>query len=105
MRVEKLLGAKIGFVPLEGEYHLTHSVKEGIIVKGKNNEEFSFNRPPLHSYGIHIEYNYLDRGAFLELATNDDTYFVYPLTNSKALTKIHFAVEHIYDLSRSKFIE
>lgn len=105
VRVEKLLGAKIGFVPLEGEYHLTHNVEDGIIVKGKNNEEFSFTRPPLHSYGIHIEYDYIGRGGFLELATNDDTYFVYPLNKASNLTKIHFAVEHIYDLSREKFIK
>lgn len=103
VRVEKLLGAKIGFVPLEGEYHLEHSIDNGIIVKGKNKEEFSFIRPPLHSYGIHIEYDYINRGAFLELADNENTYFVYPLTNPKALTKIHFAVEIIYDLTKAKY--
>ena len=96
------MGAKIGFVPLEGEYHLEHSIKDGITVKGKNSEEFSFVRPPLHSYGIHIEYDYIGRGAFLELASNKDTYFVYPLNKPQQLTKIHFAVEHIYDLARNK---
>ena len=103
VRVEKLLGAKIGFVPLEGEYHLTHDVENGIIVKGKNNEEFTFVRPPLHSYGIHIEYDYDHRGAMIELASGKDTYFVYPLSKPLNITKIHFAVEHIYDLEKSKF--
>lgn len=96
VRVEKLMGAKIGFVPLKGNYHLEHSIKDGITVKGIDND-FVFNRSSLQSFAIHIEYNYEDRGAFLELANPDDTYFIYPLTKASYLTKIHFAVEHIYD--------
>ena len=94
VRVEKLIGAKVGFVPMEGKFHLTHSIKDGITVTGDN---FEFHRSSLQSYAIHIEYNYLGRGAFLDLATPDDTYFVYPLSKPDYITKIHFAVEHIYD--------
>ena len=101
VRVEKLLGAGIGFVPQEGKYHLTHDINEGIIVKGLDND-FYYNRPSLQSYAIHIEYHYLDRGAFLELADLKDTYFIYPLNKAEQLTKIHFAVEHIYDLLKEK---
>ena len=96
MRIEKLLGAGIGFVPQEGHYHLTHDIREGFIAKGTDND-FVFKRSSLQSYAIHIEYNYEDRGAFLELADANDTYFIYPLTKASHLTKIHFAVEHIYD--------
>ena len=96
VRVEKLMGAGIGFVPLEGHHHLTHDIKEGFIVKGLDNG-FTFKRSSLQSYAIHIEYNYEDRGAFLELADADTTYFIYPLNKAHNLTKIHFAVEHIYD--------
>ena len=101
VRVEKLMGAGIGFVPLEGKYHISHTIKDGIVLKGIDND-FSFIRPSLQSYGIHIEYNYLDRGAFLELADVDDTYFIYPLNHPKNLTKIHFAVELIYDNLKDK---
>ena len=101
VRVEKLLGAGIGFVPKEGHYHLTHDIKEGFIVRGIDND-FEFRRSSLQSYAIHIEYSYLDRGAFLELADNKETFFVYPLNKPKYLTKIHFAVEHIYDLMKQK---
>ena len=96
VRVEKLMGAGIGFVPLEGNYHLTHDIKEGIICKGVDND-FIFHRTSLQSFAIHIEYNFENKGAFLELADNDDTYFIYPLNKASNLTKIHFAVEHIYD--------
>ena len=101
VRVEKLLGAGIGFVPQEGNYHLTHDIKEGITVKGTDNE-FKFHRSSLQSYAIHIEYCYEDRGAFLELADSKDTYFIYPLNKANNLTKIHFAVEHIYDLLKEQ---
>jgi len=101
VRVEKLLGAKIGFVPQEGHYHLTHDINEGFLVKGTDND-FEFRRSSLQSYAIHIEYNYLDRGAFLELADLESIYFIYPLNKPKELTKIHFAVEHIYDLKKSE---
>ena len=96
VRVEKLLGAKIGFVPLEGKYHLTHDIKEGFYAKGVDND-FCFHRSSLQSYAIHIEYQYEDRGSFLELADLNDTYFIYPLNKADHLTKIHFAVEHVYD--------
>ena len=96
VRVEKLMGAGIGFVPLKGKYFLTHDIREGFVFKGVDND-FIFKRSSLQSYAIHIEYNYEDRGAFLELADAHDTYFVYPLTKANHLTKIHFAVEHIYD--------
>ena len=101
VRVEKLLGAGIGFVPQEGHYHLTHDIKEGFNVKGTDND-FTFHRSSLQSYAIHIEYDYEGRGAFLELADNKDTYFIYPLNKPQQLTKIHFAVEHIYDLLKEK---
>ena len=101
VRVEKLLGAKIGFVPQEGHYYLTHDIKEGFNLKGTDNN-FSFHRSSLLSYAIHIEYDYLNRGPMLELADNKDTYFIYPLNRYKELTKIHFAVEHIYDLMKNK---
>ena len=96
VRVEKLIGAKVGFVPQEGKYHLTHSIQDGFDVVGLDND-FHFHRASLQSFGMHIEYNYLGRGAFLDLADMDTSYFVYPLTKPLYLTKIHFATELIYD--------
>ena len=44
----------------------------------------------------HIEYDYKKRGDAIDIATEDDTFFVYPLNNSNVLTKLHFATEAIY---------
>ena len=98
VRVEKLVGAPVGFEVLEGKFHLTHDIQNGIDVVG---EGFSYHRSSLQSYAIHIEYNYKDKGAYLDLATQDETYFVYPLNKPLEITKIHFAVEHIYNLLKS----
>ena len=101
VRVEKLMGAGIGFVAQEGNYHLTHDIDNGFVVKGVDND-FEYHRSSLQSYAIHIEYDYLDRGAFLELADLKDTYFIYPSNKASYLTKIHFAVEHIYDYKKNQ---
>ena len=101
VRVEKLLGAGIGFVPQEGHYHLAHDINEGFVVKGTDND-FEFHRSSLQNYALHIEYHYLDRGAFFELADMKDTYFIYPLNKAAQLTKLHFATEHIYDYQKNK---
>ena len=100
VRAEKLMGAGIGFVTQEGHYHLTHDINEGFILKGIDND-FEFHRTSLSSFAVHIEYDYLDRGSFLELADKNVTYFIYPLNKKTQLTKIHFAVEHIYDLFKN----
>ena len=104
VRVEKLIGAKVGFVPQEGKYHLVHDINDGITVKGVDND-FEYHRSSLQSFAIHIEYNYLGRGAFLDLATATDSWFVYPLTKPLYITKVHFAVECIYDHLKGKLKE
>ena len=107
VRVEKLIGAGVGFVPQEGHYHLVHDINDGITCKGVDND-FEYHRSSLQSFAIHIEYDYLGgynkpgRGAFLDLATADDSYFVYPLNKPDYITKVHFAVECIYDHLKDK---
>ena len=99
------MGAKIGFVPLEGKYQLTHDIKGGLTCKGIDND-FYLNRTSMHSFGLHIEYNYLNkRGTFIEISDNDDTYFIYPKNKPLEVTKMHFAVEHIYDMLKGQMKE
>ena len=100
VRVEHLEGTGVGFVPMKGKYHLTHTINEGVVVTSDN--DFKFVRSPLQNYAIHIEFDYKGRGGCIDLATNTETYFVYPLNNAKALTKIHFANEIIYDLHKNE---
>ena len=47
-------------------------------------------------YSCHIEYDYKKRGDAIDLATTDDTYFVFPLNSENMLTKLHLATEALY---------
>ena len=100
IRMEKMEGVKVGFVPLEGEHHLTHDIDNGIIVKGPSG--VVFHREPLQSFGLHIDYNWKGKGGLIDLSSPDETYFAYPLNKEKWLTKIRFAVEAIYDLKKEE---
>ena len=100
VRMEKMEGVKVGFVPLEGNHHLTHDIDNGIIVKGP--EGIVFHREPLQSFGLHIDYDYHQNGAMIDLSSPDETYFAYLLSKEKWLTKIRFAVEAIYDLKKEE---
>ena len=103
VRMEHLEGTGVGFVPMEGNYHLTMNINDGIVVSGTNN--FRYERSSLQSYAIHIEYDYKNRGACIDLCTSEDTWFAYPLNRAKLITKIHFAAEVIYDYLKEKLRE
>jgi hypothetical protein len=45
---------------------------------------------------MHIEYDYKGRGDALDIVYNDETYFVFPLTNASSLTKYNFTTEAIH---------
>lgn len=103
IRLEHLEGTGVGFVPMKGHFHLTHTIKDGITVTSDTG--FTYKRSALQNYAIHIEFNYHGRGSYIDLATNTETYFAYPLNKWKVMTKIHFANEAIYDLAKSKIVE
>lgn len=100
VRVERLEGTGIGFVPMKGKFNIRQSLEDGVVVN--SDHDFKFERSPLQNYAIHIEFDYHGRGGCVDLATNTETYFVYPLNNWKALTKIHFANEIIYDIHKER---
>lgn len=95
-RLEILHSSYYGFKPL-GNVKLTHDYNgftmEGVI-EGK---PFHFNRAPSTMYSCHIEYDFKGKGDAIDLCTNDETYFVFPLNAVNCLTKLHFATEEIYD--------
>ena len=100
VKVELLRGVGIGFVRRKGHYHMVFDY-DGIRVNGID-KDFAYSRSSLQSYAIHIEYNYRHRGDAIDLSTNTETYFVYPLTRKNVITKIHFAVECMYDYQKNK---
>ena len=57
---------------------------------------FEVFKPANTTASLHIEYDYKKRGDAIDIATETDTYFVFPLNNSNVLTKLHFATEAIF---------
>lgn len=94
-RLEHLVCSHKGFEEI-GTVDFFHD-RNGFTLKGKlhNGKEFNFNRPVSSMYSCHIEYDFKNRGDAIDLATQNDTYFVFPdLYNH--LTKIHFATEEMF---------
>ena len=67
-----------------------------------NGEEFHFDNDPINTPSIHIDYNFKKRGVakrgqVLDIDTLNDTWYIYPQTDNRVVTKIHLATEALYD--------
>ncbi len=100
-RLERIVNGKIGFETL-GNVELIHD-ENGFTMSGEILDgRFSFNRSVASMRSVHIEYDFKGRGDAIDLATLDDTYFVFPLTARNVLTKLHFATEELHKLEEKK---
>lgn len=102
VRIEHLDNAKLGFRTL-GHIKFTHDM-DGIHLHGKLDDgtNFDFDNAPINTPSIHVEYNFKKkgtkiRGQAIDINTENDTWFIYPQTNDRVLTKIHLAVECLFD--------
>lgn len=78
---------------------LTHDKNGFLLEANLQGEEFKIHKPVLSNLGVHIEYDYFGKGDCISFSTNDDTYYLYPLDQSKSVTKYHFAVEELYKIA------
>jgi len=100
-RLELLASSKERFRKL-GTVKMTHDT-DGFTLSGTldDGKEFYLNRSAASMISCHIEYNFKGRGDAVDLATRDDTYWVFPLHADNVLTKLHFATEALYDQSQN----
>ena len=78
---------------------LTHDKNGFLLEANLQGEEFRIQKPVLSNLGVHIEYDYFGKGDCISFSTNDDTYYLFPLDQSKSVTKYHFAVEELYKIA------
>ncbi|MGD9761681.1 MAG: hypothetical protein AB7U52_04585 [Candidatus Izemoplasmatales bacterium] len=78
---------------------LTHNKNGFLLEADLQGEKFRIQKPVLSNLGVHIEYDYFGKGDCISFSTNDDTYYLYPLDQSKSVTKYHFAVEELYKIA------
>ncbi|MFA7378427.1 MAG: hypothetical protein WC014_02755 [Bacilli bacterium] len=87
-----------GFYRL-GKGKLIHT-NEGFRLIGDFAPDFEIVKKPLENFGIHIEYNYFGKGNCISFSTSNDTYYIYPIDQSKSVTKLHFAAEELYTITK-----
>ncbi|MGM9970354.1 MAG: lysophospholipid acyltransferase family protein [Anaeroplasma sp.] len=107
VRIERLDNLKKGFKSL-GHITFKHDL-EGIHLYGTldDNEEFKFDNAPINTPSIHIEYDFkkkgtINKGQAIDINDIENTWFIYPQTDKCVLTKLHLAVEELYDIAASK---
>ena len=82
----------------EGTVHCVHDAS-GFTFSGTldNGEKFEMNKSVATMYSLHIDYNFRKEGNAFDIATDFESYFMYPVTNANPLTKLQFAVEELYN--------
>lgn len=82
----------------EGTVNCVHD-KNGFTFSGRldNGEEFSLTKTVASMYSVHIDYDFRKQGNAFDIATDHETYFMYPITAKNYLTKLQFAVEELYN--------
>ena len=87
------------FMPL-GRATLTHDAENGFVLTGfYRGKEYRIQRKPLQSNSLHIEYDFPHVKPFdcVDISTEDDSFYCYPLNKKNVLTKLAFATEILYE--------
>lgn len=96
VRVEDYYSTTVGFKDV-GTAHMVHD-ENGFEFTGEvEGKPFKLNKPVSSMYSVHIEYDFLKRGDAIDIATDNTTYFMFLKNARNALTKLHFAVEELYN--------
>ncbi len=100
--LEELVSSHEGFIR-KGIVHMTQN-QDGLKLEGILDDKKRFHlQKPVHTMpSIHVEYDYKERGDALDIATVDDTWFVFPKNAKNVLTKIHFATEELFAFEKER---
>lgn len=88
-----------------GRAHLTHDEQNGFVLTGHyRGKDYRIQRTPKQSNSLHIEYDYcyLKPLDCVDISTEDDSFYCYPLTKTDVVTKLGFATEELYRRATEK---
>lgn len=107
VRLEHLESLRKGYKKI-GYVSFVHDMT-GLHLHGTldNGEKFDLDNIPESTPSIHIDYDYHKRGIEkrgqgIDINTVDNTWFIFPSTDDQVVTKIHFAVEELYEYVKRK---
>ena len=96
VNITEYYSSKTGVIDV-GEGHFVHDEKGFAFTGTVDNKPFSLSKAVNETYSLHIEYDFLKKGDAFDVATDKTTYFMYLKTPQKVITKLHFAVEELYN--------
>ena len=88
-----------------GKAKLRHTIEEGWILEGHyNGEDYRIHRRPNQTNSLHIEYDYcyIRPEDCVDISTENDSFYCYPVTRTDVVTKLAFATEILYERSKAK---
>ncbi|MBQ7857293.1 MAG: hypothetical protein IJ351_01500 [Oscillospiraceae bacterium] len=91
------------YLPL-GKAKLTHDPEQGFLLEGHyRGQTYRIHRQPEQTNSLHVEYDFgpLGKRDFIDISTENDSFYCRP-TQENIITKLAFATEEIYLLSREK---
>lgn len=92
------------FFPL-GKGKLTHDKENGLLLTGVyRGQEYRIHRRPEQNNSLHIEYDCAKIKPYdcVDVSTENDTFYCFPVNQRDVVTKMAFATEEIYNLNYSK---
>ena len=88
-----------------GKAKLRHSIEEGWVLEGHyNGADYRIHRQPNQTNSLHIEYDYcyIRPEDCVDISTENDSFYCYPLTRTDVVTKLAFATEILYERAKQK---
>ena len=88
-----------------GKAKLRHTIEEGWVLEGHyNGEDYRIHRQPIQTNALHIEYDYcyIRPEDCVDISTENDSFYCYPLTRTDVVTKLAFATEILYQRAKEK---
>ncbi|MBQ7089160.1 MAG: 1-acyl-sn-glycerol-3-phosphate acyltransferase [Clostridia bacterium] len=88
-----------------GRAKLRHTIDEGWVLEGRyNGEDYRIHRQPNQTNALHIEYDYcyIRPEDCVDISTENDSFYCYPLTRTDVVTKLAFATEILYERAKQK---
>ncbi len=88
-----------------GKATLRHTMDEGFVLEGHyRGQDYRIHRNPLQTNSLHVEYDYCYVKPYdcVDISTENDSLYCYPLTRTDVVTKLAFATEILYQRAKEK---
>ena len=88
-----------------GKGKLRHTIEEGWVLEGHyRGQDYRIHRQPIQQNSLHVEYDYcyIRPEDCLDISTENDSFYCYPLNRTDVVTKLAFATEILHERAKQK---